>query len=71
MSDQHLSMEQALANAESLGTIGSPSTTTEIKMNIRGTAAENKIVGEYAILKYRQQNATQFALGQITEVRLP
>ena len=70
MSDQHTSMEQALANAESLGTIGSPSTTTEIKMNIRGTAAENKIVGEYAILKYRQQNATQFALGQITEVRL-
>ncbi len=70
MSDHHLSMEQALANAESLGTIGSPSTTTEIKMNIRGTAAENKIVGEYAILKYRQQNAAQFALGQITEVRL-
>lgn len=63
-------IDQAFAKAESVGTIGSPSTTTEIKMNIRGTAAENKLVGEMAVLKYRQQNATQYALGQITEVRL-
>ena len=63
-------IDQAFANAESVGTIGSPSTTTEIKMNIRGAAAENKLVGEMAVLKYRQQNATQYALGQITEVRL-
>lgn len=70
MTSQNTGMEQAMSNAESLGTIGSPSTTTEIKMNILGAAAENKIVGEYAIFKYRQQNADQFALGQITEVRL-
>ena len=63
-------IEQALANAESVATIGSPSTTTEIKMNIRGAAAENKLVGEMAVLKYRQQGSTQYALGQITEVRL-
>lgn len=70
MTSPNTGMEQALAKAESLGTIGSPSTTTEIKMNILGAAAENKIVGEYAIFKYRQQNTNQFALGQITEVRL-
>lgn len=70
MTSQNTDMERALSNAESLGTIGSPSTTTEIKMNILGAAAENKIVGEYAIFRYRQQNADQFALGQITEVRL-
>lgn len=63
-------IEQALANAESVATIGSPSTTTEIKMNIRGAAAENKLIGEMAVLKYRQQGSTQYALGQITEVRL-
>ncbi len=64
------SIDQAFANAESVGTIGSPSTTTEIKMNIRGAAAENKLVGEMAVLKFRQQGATQYALGQITEVHL-
>ncbi len=70
MNNQTTNMEQAMANAESVGTIGSPSTTTEIKMDVRGTAAENKIVGEYAILKYRQQNDDHYALGQINEVRL-
>ena len=70
MTNQISNMDQAMANAESIGTIGSPSATTEIKMNIRGTAAENKIVGEYAILKYRQQNTTHYALGQVAEVRL-
>lgn len=69
MTSNH-AIEQAFANAESVATIGSPSTTTEIKMNIRGAAAENKLVGEMAVLKYRQQGATQYALGQITEVRL-
>ena len=70
MMNEPTNIEDALAKAESIGTIGSPSTTNEIKMNIRGAAAENKIVGEYAILKYRQQGDAQFALGQITEVRL-
>ena len=68
--NQSNGIENALAKAESIGTIGSPSTTSEIKMDIRGAAAENKIVGEYAMLKYRQQGGVQFALGQITEVRL-
>ena len=70
MTTQATNMDHAIANAESIGTIGSPSTTTEIKIDIRGTAAENKIVGEYAILRYRQQNDKHYALGQITEVRL-
>ena len=70
MTNRQDDMNRAFASAESVGTIGSPSSTTEIKMNIRGAAAENKLVGEVAIFRYRQQNAAQYALGQITEVNL-
>ena len=70
MTSNRVSIDQAFANAESVGTIGSPSTTSEIRMDIRGAAAENKLVGEMAVFNYRQQNAAQYALGQITEVRL-
>lgn len=70
MNSNDISIEQAFANAESVGNIGSPSTTTEIRMDIRGAAAENKLVGEMAVFRYRQENTAQYALGQITEVRL-
>lgn len=67
MSDQ---MDRAFTNSEQIGTVGSPSTTAEIKIDVRGAAAENKLVGEMSVLKYRQQGAIQYALGQITEVHL-
>ena len=70
MSNDSPNMEQILAESETVGVIGSPSTTTEIKMDIRGAAAENKLVGEMAVLKHRQQGNVQYALGQITEVQL-
>ena len=53
-STNNSSLDKAFSVAESVGNIGSPSTTAEIKMDIRGSAAENKLVGEMAVLQYRQ-----------------
>ena len=63
-------IHQLLANAEQVGVIGSPSATTELTLDILGTAASRKLVGELAMVPFYQDSAPAYALGQITEVRL-
>ena len=59
-----------LAHAERIGVLGSPSSTGEIQLDILGTAAGKKLVGELALFQYKQDGADHYALGQITEIRL-
>ncbi len=55
-------------NAESIGVIGSPSSTGELTLDILGTAVNKGLVGKISIFNYLQDSKDHFALGQITEV---
>lgn len=57
-------------SAERIGVIGSPSSTSELSLDILGTAAAKKLVGELGLFKFAQDGRTNYALGQITEIRL-
>ena len=63
-------MEELISNAEKIGTIGSPSSTGELAMDIMGTAAKKKLVGELVFFEFYQDGKPHYALGQITEVQL-
>lgn len=66
----HKDASAILAQAERIGVLGSPSSTGEIQLDILGTAASKKLVGELALFQYQQDGADHYALGQITEIRL-
>lgn len=63
-------MEQLISNAEKIGTIGSPSSTGELSLDIMGTAVKKKLVGELVFFEFSQDGKPHYALGQITEVQL-
>lgn len=65
-----MSMEQLISNAEKIGTIGSPSSTGELSLDIMGTAVKKKLVGELVFFEFFQDGKPHYALGQITEVQL-
>lgn len=68
MSDQKLS--QLVDRAERIGVIGSPSSTTELALDVLASAVDKKLVGELALFRYLQNSFDHYALGQITEVSL-
>ncbi|HMN15670.1 MAG TPA: DUF87 domain-containing protein [Bellilinea sp.] len=53
-----------------IGVIGSPSTTTELSLDIMESAVHSKLVGELAVFRFLQDNEPHYALGQITNVSL-
>lgn len=63
-------LDQLLLNTEQIGTIGSPSSTSEINLNILQNAVTKKLVGELVIFKYIQDSQANYSLGQITEIEL-
>lgn len=68
MSDQKLI--QLFDSAEEIGMIGSPSSTTELALDILGHSVNKNLVGELAMFSYMQDNLNHYALGQINEVKL-
>ena len=65
-----MSMEELDNKAERVGTIGSPSSTGELSLDIMGTAVKKKLVGELVFFEFSQDGKPHYALGQITEVQL-
>lgn len=63
-------VDKLIDQSERIGVIGSPSSTTELALDIMGGAVSKKLVGELALLRYLQDNSPHYALGQITEVTL-
>jgi len=63
-------IEQLISTSERIGTIGSPSSTSELSLDILGTAVSKKLVGELALFEFVQDGKPHYALGQITEVQL-
>ena len=63
-------LEKLLDQAERLGVIGSPSSTTQLALDVLGSAVARKLVGELALFRYLQDTSNHYALGQITEIQL-
>ena len=63
-------LDQLLDSAERFGVIGSPSSTSQLALDILGAAVKRKLVGELALFRFTQDSAPHYALGQITEVQL-
>lgn len=55
---------------EKIGVIGSPSSTSELALDILGAAVTRKLVGELALFRFLQDSSPHYALGQITEIQL-
>ena len=70
MSDERINIDQLISSSEQIGTIGSPSSTSELSLDILGTAVNKKLLGELALFRFSQEGKPHYALGQITEVRL-
>jgi hypothetical protein len=70
MNNQKFHIEQLIDSAERIGTIGSPSSTSGLSLDILGTAVSKKLVGELALFRFSQEDKPHYALGQITEVQL-
>lgn len=63
-------LDVIIDRTERIGVVGSPSSTSELALDILGSAVERKLVGELAIFRFIQDSAPHYALGQITEVQL-
>ena len=70
MAERGTPLSEIVAGMERLGVIGSPSSTTEIVIDVLGTAASRKLVGELGLFHYPQDGREHYALGQITEIQL-
>lgn len=53
-----------------LGVIGSPSFTSELTLDILGSAVTRKLVGELALFQFEQDKLGHYALGQLTEIEM-
>jgi hypothetical protein len=53
---------------ENIGVVGSPSSTSELTIDILGTAVNKGLVGKFSVLNYYQDGMDHYALGQITEI---
>ena len=70
MSNRDHGLDVLVDQTERLGVIGSPSSTSQLALDILGSAATRKLVGELALFRYHQDSSPHYALGQITEVQL-
>lgn len=63
-------IKESLDRAERIGVIGSPSSTSELTIDLLGTAVNKKLVGNLAFFKFNQDGNDHYALGQITQIIL-
>jgi len=70
MSNVPKGLDSILDQTERLGVVGSPSSTSELAIDILGSAVTRKLVGELALFHFLQDSAPHYALGQITEIQL-
>ncbi len=69
MTIQMHALDAMVDRTERLGVIGSPSSTSQLSLDILGAAVTRKLVGELALFRFLQ-DVPHYALGQITEVQL-
>lgn len=64
------SIDQLIDHEERIAIIGSPSSTSDISLDILGTAVNKKLVGEFGTFHFLQEGTPHYAMGQITEIQL-
>jgi Helicase HerA, central domain len=67
---QNQNLDDLVDRAERLGVVGSPSSTSQLALDILGAAVTRKLVGELALFRFLQDSSPHYALGQITEIQL-
>lgn len=65
-----MDVRKAFRTAEEIGVIGSPSSTSELSLDILGSAVQKELVGNIGLFRYQQDNVDHYALGQITEIEM-
>ena len=65
-----MGLETDVGKAEKIGLVGSPSSTSQLRLDIVASAVEKSLVGSIAFLKYRQDDSDTYAIGQLSEVTL-
>ena len=63
-------LKEFVDSAERIGVVGSPSSTANMTIDILGTAAKKRLVGNLSIFNYDQEGLDHFALGQIVEIEM-
>ena len=63
-----MNIKEKFDKMENIGVIGSPSSTSELTVDVLGTAVNKGLVGKFSILNYFQDGMEHYALGQITEI---
>lgn len=59
-----------IVDSEKIGVISSPSSTNELTIDILGSAAGKKLIGELAYFHFYQDKKPHYAIGQLTGIRL-
>ena len=59
-----------ITESERIGIISSPSTSSNLAIDILGSAAQKKLIGELSYFHFSQDNKPHYAIGQITGVKL-
>jgi len=68
--DRMDSLKENLGKAERIGVIGSPSSTSNLTIDILGTAVNKRLVGNLSVFSYNQDGNDHYALGQIVEIEM-
>ncbi|MEM1967531.1 MAG: DUF87 domain-containing protein [Nitrososphaerota archaeon] len=63
-------VDRVIDSTECIGVIGSPSSTSQLTLDILGAAATRKLVGELVFFRFMQDRTVHYALGQITGIQL-
>lgn len=63
-------VKKSVDNAERIGVIGSPSSTSLLTLDVLGTAVSKRLVGNLTVFGYLQDGEEHYALGQITEITM-
>ncbi len=59
-----------IVESEQIGVISSPSSSSELTIDVLGSAAGKKLIGELAYFHFSQDNLPHYAIGQMTGVKL-
>ncbi len=70
MTNDSQNIDIIIDQTERLGVVGSPSSTSQLALDILGSAVTRKLVGELALFRFLQDTSPHYALGQITEIQL-
>ncbi len=63
-------LDNELNRSEKIGVVGSPSSTSQMRLDIVASAVEKGLVGSIVFLEYMQDDNKTYAIGQITGVSL-